>query len=420
MSNESPSNEPLRMEVHVSRRVLQALEEPQILYALAVIQPTMVENIPSAPPLSLCLVLDRSTSMAGVRLDTARRSAESIISQLRPQDRIAVVTFSDRAEVLIPIEPTIPLSEARRRLYSIQPSGGTEIYQGLSAGTEQLRQARRSGTMDHLILLTDGRTYGDEAPSLQLAEDAGLNGMEITAMGIGDEWNDTFLDALATRTGGQAVFIDQIEKLGPFLQQKFSGLGQIVADQVTVNVETAPGVTLQSAFRIHPAPMPMQEIKRMRLGSLFAGNTLSTLLEFLIPPTSPRDGFEISRLHLNAHLTRQSTRMETMLSLSLPVSTEEVPAPIQATLLSAVRNVTLARLEEKASNDAQGGRVQSATSRLDRLATRLLEIGETDLAQAVLTESATLTHTNRISDRDKKVVKYGTRDLLNVQKRKPA
>jgi Ca-activated chloride channel homolog len=420
MSNPSLGSEPLRMEVHVSRPVLQALDEPQILYALAVIQPTMVDNIPSAPPLSLCLVLDRSTSMAGIRLDTARRSAESIISQLRPQDRIAVVTFSDRAEVLIPIEPTIPISEARRRLYSIQASGGTEIYKGLSAGADQLRQSRRPGSMDHLVLLTDGRTYGDEAPSMQLAEDAGMEGLEITAMGIGDEWNDTFLDALATRTGGQAVFIDQIEKLGPFLQQKFNGLGQILADQVTVNVETAPGVTLQSAFRIHPAPMPMQDVKRLRLGSLFAGNTLSTLFEFLVPPTPPKDGFEISRFHLGAHLTRQSTRMETTLSLSLPVSMEPVPAPIQATLLSAVRNVTLARLEEKASTDAQGGHLQSATSRLDRLATRLLEIGEVDLAQAVLSENATLSHTSRLSDREKKVVKYGTRDLLNAQKRKPA
>jgi Ca-activated chloride channel homolog len=416
MSN-TPGPEPLRMEVIVSRPVLQSLEEPQVLYALAVIRAASTETVPTAPPLNLCLVFDRSTSMAGARLDTARRSAENIISQLRPQDRIIVTTFSDRAEVLIPAEPPLALPEARRRLYTIQPSGGTEIYQGLSAGMSQLQQARRPNSVDHLILLTDGRTYGDEGPSLQLAEDAAREGVEITAMGIGEDWNDAFLDTLATKTGGQAVYIDRLETLGPFLQQKFLGLGQIIADQVTVEVETASGVTLQSAFRVHPAPMPIQEMKRMRLGSLFAGNTLSTLLEFLIPPIPTVASYEIARLKLAAHLTQQSTHMETTLALSLPSSVEPIPAPIQANLLTAVRNVTLARLEEKASKNVQDGQVQLATSRLNRLATRLIEIGEDELAQAVVAESNTLSHTRRLSDRGKKVVKYGTRNLLNAQRR---
>ncbi|MGD0806582.1 MAG: VWA domain-containing protein, partial [Anaerolineales bacterium] len=157
MTNPSTGQEPLYMEVHVSRPVLRALDEPQVLYSLATIRPTQQEgeNVPS--PLNLSLVLDRSTSMTGERLDTARVSAESIISQLRPQDRIAIVTFSDRAEVLISTDAIVPAAEARQRLSLIQASGGTEIYQGLSTGVNQLRQVRRPGAIDHVILLTDGR-----------------------------------------------------------------------------------------------------------------------------------------------------------------------------------------------------------------------------------------------------------------------
>jgi Ca-activated chloride channel homolog len=417
MNATGAGSETLRMEVHVSRPVLQTLQEPQVLYALAVIHPSASQNVPASPPLNLCLVFDRSTSMAGARLDTARRSAENIISQLRPQDRITLVSFSDRAEVLIPAEPPIPLTEARRRLYLLQPGGATEIFQGLNSGVQQLRQSRALGTVDHLILLTDGRTYGDEDPSLKLAEEAAQEGIEITAMGIGEEWNDVFLDALATKTGGQAVFIDRLETLGPFLQQKFRGLGQIIADQVNVEAETAPGVTMSSAYRVHPAPMPLQEPRQMRLGSLFVGSTLSVLLEFQIPPITPMESYDLCRLHFGAHLMQQSTRMETMLVLTLPVTSTPVPAPIQATLLSAVRNVTLARLQEKAAIDAQEGRVLSATSRLNRLATRLLEMGEDELAQAVRSESASLTKTQHLTERGKKVVKYGTRNLMNAQRK---
>jgi Ca-activated chloride channel family protein len=413
MNNPSAAQEPLYMEVHVSRPVLRALDEPQILYTMATIRPSQQEGENVPPPLNLSLVLDRSTSMAGERLDTARISAESIISQLRPQDRIAIVTFSDRAEVLISTEASLPLSEARQRLSLIQASGGTEIYQGLSTGVNQLRQVRRPNTVDHVILLTDGRTYGDEAASLQLAEEAAQEGIEITAMGIGEEWNDLFLDSLATKTGGQAVYIDNIASLGPFLQQKFLGLGLVHADQVVVEVETTPGVTLQSSFRVNPAPMPLHEGHMLRLGSLFSGNNITLLMEYLIPPVSQMDSYEISRLHLSAHLAKRSTNLRTVLSLSLPVVQEPVPAPIPGSLLTAVRNVTLARLDEKALLDAQTGHLNLATTRLERLATRLFEMGEPDLANTVLSESATLKRSHSFSEKGKKGIKYGTRGLVD-------
>jgi Ca-activated chloride channel family protein len=277
----------------------------------------------------------------------------------------------------------------------------------------QLRQVRRPNTVDHVILLTDGRTYWDEAASLQLAEEAAQEGIEITAMGIGEEWNDIFLDSLATKTGGQAVYIDNIASLGPFLQQKFLGLGLVSADQVVVEVETTPGVTLQSSFRVNPAPMPLHEGHMLRLGSLFAGNNITLLMEYLIPPVSQMDSYEISRLHLSAHLAKRSTNLRTVLSLSLPVVPEPVPAPIPGSLLAAVRNVTLARLDEKALSDAQTGHLNLATTRLERLATRLFEMGEPDLANTVLSESATLRRSHSFSEKGKKAVKYGTRGLVD-------
>jgi Ca-activated chloride channel homolog len=209
------------------------------------------------------------------------------------------------------------------------------------------------------------------------------------------------------------VYIDKIAALAPFLQQKFLGLGQVIADQVVVEVETTPGVTMQSAFRINPAPMPLHEGHMLRLGSLFAGNNISLLMEFLIPPITPMDSYEISRLHLSAHLIQKSTNLRTVLSLSLPVVIEPVPAPIPGSLLTAVRTVTLARLEEKARSDAQNGHLNLATTRLEHLATRLFEMGEPELADTVLSESAVLRRTHTLSEKGKKAVKYGTRNLVD-------
>jgi Ca-activated chloride channel family protein len=92
---------------------------------------------------------------------------------------------------------------------------------------------------------------------------------------------------------------------------------------------------------------------------------------------------------------------------------EPVPAPIPGSLLTAVRNVTLAKLEEKALLDAQTGHLNLATTRMDRLATRLFEMGEPDLANTVLSESSALHRSHAFSEKGKKAVKYGTRGLVD-------
>src|SRR5512139_3779513 len=89
----------------------------------------------------------------------------------------------------------------------MQPSGATEIFQGLQAGLQEVCQSVDPSRVNHIILLTDGHTYGDEQACLQLAEDAARKNIGITGLGVGDEWNDIFLDALAGRTGGSSVYI---------------------------------------------------------------------------------------------------------------------------------------------------------------------------------------------------------------------
>src|SRR5258708_7065700 len=83
-----------------SRHPLPALSEPQVLYALIDIQPSILTELPD-PPINLCLVLDRSTSMQGPRLDQVKAAVSQVIDSLRESDTFSVVAFSDRAEVVV-------------------------------------------------------------------------------------------------------------------------------------------------------------------------------------------------------------------------------------------------------------------------------------------------------------------------------
>src|SRR5687768_1214156 len=154
---------PFRYEINFSRRNLVKINEPQLVYALLEVEPQdrQADKIP-APPLNVCLVLDRSTSMQGEKMDVVKSAAIQLLRSLRPQDIFSVVIFSDKAEVLIPAAYQVERNKQEAGIQMMQASGATEIFQGLDAGLREVRRGVDPTRVNHVILLTDGHTYGDE------------------------------------------------------------------------------------------------------------------------------------------------------------------------------------------------------------------------------------------------------------------
>jgi len=203
-------NKLIRHEILYSRPNLVQLNEDQVLYVLLELEPAEKQSasLPT-PPLNLCLVLDRSTSMQGEKMDILKATAIQLMRSLRPQDVLSIVSFSDRAEVIVPAAISLDRRKQEGSIQMMHPSGGTEIFQGLEMGLNEVRRTHDPSRVNHIILLTDGNTYGDEQACLQLADKAAALNVGITGMGIGHEWNDIFLDALAGKTGGSSVYISQ-------------------------------------------------------------------------------------------------------------------------------------------------------------------------------------------------------------------
>src|SRR5678816_2609016 len=103
-------------------------------------------------------------------------------------------------------------------------------------------------------------------------------------MGIGQEWNDIFLDVLATRTGGSSAFIAQPQDIKQLLLEKFNALAQIYADEVVLNLAPCEGVDLAYAFRIQPDPSPIVLDTPLRLGAILQDASTHILFEYIIQP----------------------------------------------------------------------------------------------------------------------------------------
>lgn len=402
------------LNISYSRTTLPRILEAQKVYAFLEmnVKPDAVD--PARPPLNLCLVLDCSTSMQGIQMDTVKSTAIELIHLLRSVDVFSVVVFSDRAEVLVPATIHMDPNQAETRIRMLHPHGGTEIYQGLEKGFAEVQRFQSRKYKNHIILLTDGRTYGDEEQSITLAQRAAEMGITISGLGIGSKWNDIFLDALASATGGNCEYVPKPKDIRKYLKDLFNSFNNSYANHVLINFTTGENAQLRDAFRLEPEAAPLDTISPMRLGSLPCDSVLSVLLEFEVGNIPAATGEVvlmegwISLAVPSQDIPSTSLRLKLIRTTSSNVL-NEMPS---TTIVQAMSRLNLYRLQERARKDVGDGRIHDATHRLHNIATQLLAQGNQELARKVMAEANYVQKHLAFSEDGEKNLKYSTRGLL--------
>jgi Ca-activated chloride channel family protein len=395
-----------------SRRALLPLDEPQVHYMLLDILPAETAAF-ARPPINVCIIIDKSTSMRGQRLDQVRSATLAILKDLEPGDSACIVAFSDRAEVIVSHDQARDMATARSRLSLLQAGGGTEIGQGLELGMTELQKTFSKEGVNHLILLTDGRTYGDEELCLQIAERAAEKGITLNGVGIGADWSDRLLDDIASRSGGNVLFLDTPKAITDLLQRIFDSLSKVFASRVRLEGAFGDQVDLRSSFRLLPDPMPSGDTLPMILGHLPKDGRIRLLLEVVVHPASSLTHVQLADLQLSADVLGEFGSAQSLpVNISLPVSKTPDPEPAPNDIVAALSQIALYTMQEKARHEAELGQSTQAARRLENLATQLLAVNERELAKAALGEAERLTHSRRLSTEGEKVLKYGTRALL--------
>ncbi|MBC8172160.1 MAG: VWA domain-containing protein [Anaerolineae bacterium] len=416
--NRQDSNEfYFTLRITPSKRKIAMLNEPQVIYLLAEIFPD-----PRAASLgekrdirlNLTLVLDRSNSMNGARLEKVKVAAQQIIDNLTPNDILSVVVFNDRSEVVIPATTVRDKPALKARVSMMGASGGTEIFHGLQAGVEQNRVFRGPKLVNHIILLTDGRTFGDEEQCLALAAAAAKDGIGISAMGLGNEWNDTFLDQIAAKTGGTSEYINTAGAVVRFLNDHVRGLSNAFAERLKLSVAPDPDLQLELAFRLAPSPQQLEMTEpELPLGSLQMDRASSVLLQLQLPDNLDPGYRTIARLVAQGDILQNKNQAcQSISDLSLEVTEKPDAEEPSGAILNALSKLTLYRLQERAQEALERGDIAEATKRLENLATRLLALGQSDLANQALQEAQRVAHTSGLSEQGRMTIKYQTRHLL--------
>lgn len=397
-----------------SRIIVPYLDEPQLVYALLELVCKAEPDRSQYPPIHVCLVVDRSTSMHGERIDEVKANIFQFFKLLKPNDLISVVTFSDRADVVIPPSRIADLVRMESRVDQISTGGGTEILSGLEMGLSQLSAAKGMRMVRHMILLTDGHTYGDEQACFEFAKRASREGVTINALGIGHEWNDAFLDRITSLSGGNTLYVTSPSDLHHFLEQKLRSLTMVYARKISFSFEGSPKVELKYAFRINPDIGPIQVTSPISFGNLHFEKSLVIFMEFLLP------GFqgEVQKISLaEGRLVMEIPSYEggevsLQLNLTREVRPDPEPELPPPAIIEAMSHLSLYRLQDRARQEVASGNIAQATRHLQHLATHLLSQGNRALAYDVLVEAEHIQQNRKYSQEGDKRIKYGTRALL--------
>jgi Ca-activated chloride channel family protein len=407
-------SQPFQVRVVLSQRAVHVLDEPQVLYMYVEVQADATKAHENRDAwLNLTLVLDQSTSMKGQRLERVKVAASHIIDQLSDKDIFSVVTFSDAADVLVKAGPVTDRTALKGRVALMQAFGGTEIFQGLTKGLAENQRYANKKYVNHIILITDGRTFGDEQQSLDLAERALKEGIGISAMGIGEDWNDTFLDQLGARTGGTSEYIGNAAAVDRFMNERVRTLGQAYAERLTISVAPDPDIVVESAFRLLPSAQPLLvDRDPIPLGALNANLGAAVLFQLQLAPQRVQTIRSLVRIDVTGDMLReQRLGVKEIADMAIEVSEDITPEDPPGAIMDALSKLTLYRIQEKAEIALKNGDLASATRHLQNLSTRLFEAGEAELGEQARREASRISSTSAIGAEAQKALKYGTRTL---------
>jgi hypothetical protein len=236
-------------------------------------------------PLNISLVVDISGSMEGHdRLDALKKALLSYVKKLRPTDIVSLISFNDNSKILVPAQKVGDGQYLRDMIEDLQASGGTDIYNGMVDGYEQvLKKFIPTGT-NRVVLLTDG--YGITPVDVILAKSKEYNkkGIELSTIGVGEGYNQSLLSLLATSGGGLISFIVDSKDISSAFEKDLTSVLSPCAKDLTVEIMYNDQIIFKQLYG-HPFTKVNDKVT-MTLNNVYSGlNTLALVKFDLNKPT---------------------------------------------------------------------------------------------------------------------------------------
>ncbi len=376
-------------------------------------------------PLNLAIALDRSGSMSGSRIEQAREGGLVALGMLGREDRFALVAYGDKAETWIPSQHPLQSTRLANRIRQISAGGMTALFAGVAQAAEEMRRGATSGSIDRLILLSDGQAnVGPSSPSdlSALGYELASEGIIVSTIGLGLGYNEDLMTALAETGQGNAYFAEGPEDLQRIFATELEDLLNVAATDIRITVHCAPGVRpLGSIGR--QGTVRGNEVT-FEISQLFGGQERFALLELEVPEGREGDVRDLVSVTVDYRdaLNGTEAQREAQAQISYSGNMEKVQASANVEVARTVVDNRLAEVKREVIALSDAGHNAEAAERLRKLNRNVSELNSLyrdealeQQAQAIDNEAALLER-SQLSNAQRKSYMEGSYRTLNQQR----
>ena len=197
------------------------------------------------PPVNLALLVDTSGSMEGKAIADARAASLALIGSLAPEDRIAVVVFDSKAETLLPSTrlDDADAKDLKKKIEAMKATGTTDMADGLRMAIHEVTAHLDREGVNRVVLVGDG-VPNEDREILPLVAQAAAQGISVTALGLGNDYDETLMGRIAQQSGGRFFYVEDSSKVASFFSEEVTRLHKVVARHAVLDVRPGPGVTV--------------------------------------------------------------------------------------------------------------------------------------------------------------------------------
>lgn len=332
-------------------------------------------------PLNLSVVIDRSGSMSGLKLDYTRQAAQFLVKNLSARDTLSIVIYDDKVETLVPPEPVRHKDAIIQRIENIQSGGTTNLSGGWLEGCNNVARHLRAGHLNRVILMSDGiANQGITNPKqlVALARQKFEAGISTTTMGLGADFNEDLLTDMASAGGGAFYFIESPEVAPLIFQEELSSLLSVVGQNLVISLELSPyvaDVTQLNAYASTSGPGRVA----FRLGDIFGDEVKTLMLELKLVGLEQVGPVQIATLRFEYDELNEASVEHRVLELPVLVNVVNAEAHQAATPNPEVSEKVLllkaAQARAQAVNEVDRHNFNQASQVLKQMAEAIAQAG---------------------------------------------
>jgi Ca-activated chloride channel family protein len=289
-------NNKFQLKINAEQTLIAREVPSQRVLEFTIVAPTIEKKL-IRPPLNLALVIDRSGSMSGEKLEYVKQAATFVVDRLQDDDRLALVAYDDQVHLLSPSIKTTTQNRAeiKRLINSIRIGGTTNLSGGWLQGCQEVASAIEEKSINRTLLLTDGLAnvgITDLEELAMHARELANRGVSTSTFGVGYGFNEHLLEAMSNQGRGNFYFIESPMQISDIFIKEFNELATITASDVEIEVEMPEHVSIE----LLGSCAHENQIGKLRIfaGNLYSGQNQEIYLKVLTPPSNDKTELEFS------------------------------------------------------------------------------------------------------------------------------